>query len=202
MKLILETLPAFFIEEDKILTILFEEGLDILHLRKSEMLSIYSERLLTLIPNKYYKRIVIHDHFYLKDDFNLMGIHLDQYNSMKPQDYSGHVSCTCFSKEQVKNEKNSYDYVFLTPVYDSISQKEIRALYTSEQLRAAASEKIIDNKVMAMGGVCLDNVMEVRDFGFGGIVVCGDLWNKFDICHGKDYSRLIEHFKLLKKATD
>jgi thiamine-phosphate pyrophosphorylase len=202
MKLILETLPAFFVEEDKILTILFEEGLDILHLRKSEMLSIYSERLLTLIPNKYYKRIVIHDHFYLKDDFNLMGIHLNPYNSVKPQDYSGHVSCTCFSKEQVKNEKNSHDYVFLTPVYDRISRKEIHALYTSEELRAAATEKIIDNKVMAMGGICLDNVMEIRDFGFGGIVIYGDLWNKFDICRGKDYNKLIEHFKLLKKATN
>jgi thiamine-phosphate pyrophosphorylase len=202
MRLILETLPAFFVEEDKILTILFEEGLDILHLRKFEMLSVYSERLLTLIPNKYYKRIVIHDHFYLKDDFNLMGIHLNQYNSVKPQDYSGHVSSTCFSKEQVKNEKKNYDYVFLTPVYDSISRKEIHALYTSEQLRAAATEKIIDHKVMAMGGICLDNVMEVRDFGFGGIVVYGDLWNKFDIRRGKDYNILIEHFKLLKKATD
>ncbi|KAA6347346.1 hypothetical protein EZS27_005205 [termite gut metagenome] len=34
------------------------------------------------------------------------------------------------------------------------------------------------------------------------MVVHGDLWNKFDICREKDYSRLIEHFKLLKKATD
>ncbi|HIY37265.1 MAG TPA: thiamine phosphate synthase, partial [Candidatus Paraprevotella stercorigallinarum] len=34
MKLILLTTPDFFVEEDKILTALFEEGLDILHLRK------------------------------------------------------------------------------------------------------------------------------------------------------------------------
>ena len=49
MKLIVVTAPTFFVEEDKIITALFEEGLDILHLlrcryllliRKISMLSI------------------------------------------------------------------------------------------------------------------------------------------------------------------
>lgn len=50
MKLIVVTAPTFFVEEDKIITALFEEGLDILHLRKPETPAMYSERLLTLIP--------------------------------------------------------------------------------------------------------------------------------------------------------
>ena len=52
MKLIVVTTPTFFVEEDKIITALFEEGLDILHLRKPETPAMYSERLLTLIPEK------------------------------------------------------------------------------------------------------------------------------------------------------
>ena len=59
MKLIVVTTPTFFVEEDKIITALFEEGLDILHLRKPETPAMYSERLLTLIPEKYHRRIVI-----------------------------------------------------------------------------------------------------------------------------------------------
>ena len=43
----------------------------------------YSERLLTLIPEKYHRRIVTHEHFYLKEEFNLMGIHL---NARNPKD--------------------------------------------------------------------------------------------------------------------
>ena len=35
MKLIVVTAPTFFVEEDKIITALFEEGLDILHLRNT-----------------------------------------------------------------------------------------------------------------------------------------------------------------------
>ena len=51
MKLIVVTTPTFFVEEDKIITALFEEGLDVLHLRKPETPAMYSERLLTLILN-------------------------------------------------------------------------------------------------------------------------------------------------------
>lgn len=50
MKLILITTPTYFVEEDKILTTLFDEGLDILHLRKPDTAPVYAERLLTLIP--------------------------------------------------------------------------------------------------------------------------------------------------------
>ena len=67
-------------EEDKIITALFEEGLDILHLRKPETPAMYSERLLTLIPEKYHKRIITHEHFYLQEEFSLMGIHLNTRN--------------------------------------------------------------------------------------------------------------------------
>ena len=59
MKLIVVTTPTFFVEEDKIITALFEEGLDILHLRKPETPAMYSERLLTLIPEKYHRRITL-----------------------------------------------------------------------------------------------------------------------------------------------
>ena len=97
MKLIVVTTPTFFVEEDKIITALFEEGLDVLHLRKPETPAMYSERLLTLIPDKYHRRIVTHEHFYLKEEFNLMGIHLNARNPKEPHDYYGHISCSCHS---------------------------------------------------------------------------------------------------------
>ena len=126
----------------------------------------YSERLLTLIPEKYHKRIVTHEHFYLKEEFNLMGIHLNARNPKEPHDYSGHISCSCHSVEEVKNKKHFYDYVFMSPVYDSISKEGYNSPYTAEELRLAAKDKIIDNKVMALGGITPDNILEVKDFGF------------------------------------
>ena len=92
MKLILITRPTYFVEEDKIITTLFDEGLDYLHLRKPDTAPVYAERLLTLIPEKYRKRIVVHGHFYLKEEYNLKGIHLNHRNPIAPDNYTGQIS--------------------------------------------------------------------------------------------------------------
>ncbi len=57
MKLVIMTKPTFFVEEDKILTTLFEEGMDDLHLYKPQSTPMYSERLLSLLPENYYRKI-------------------------------------------------------------------------------------------------------------------------------------------------
>ena len=202
MKLIVVTAPTFFVEEDKIITALFEEGLDILHLRKPETPAMYAERLLTLIPEKYHRRIVTHEHFYLKEEFDLMGIHLNSRNPKEPHDYSGHVSCTCHSIEELNNKKHFYDYLFMSPIYDCITKEGILSGYTPEELRQAGKDKIIDSKVMALGGITPKNILEVKDFGFGGAVILGNLWNKFNACTDRDYLEVIRHFKKLKKMAD
>ena len=151
MKLIVVTAPTFFVEEDKIITALFEEGLDILHLRKPETPAMYSERLLTLIPAKYHKRIITHEHFYLQE---------------------------------------------------GITKSGVTSGFTAEELRQAGKSKVIDSRVMALGGITPDNILEIKDYGFGGAVVMGDLWNKFNACTDRDYLEVIRHFKKLKKMAD
>ena len=106
MKLIVTTTPTYFVEEDKIITALFDEGLEILHLRKPDTAPVYAERLLTLIPEKYHKRIVVHGHFYLKEEYKLKGIHLNQRNPLIPENYSGHISTSCHSLDEVKEKKS------------------------------------------------------------------------------------------------
>ena len=202
MKLILITTPTYFVEEDKILTSLFEEGLDILHLRKPDTPPVYAERLLTLIPEKFHKRIVVHGHFYLKDEYRLKGIHLNQRNPQAPHNYSGHLSCSCNSIEEVKEKKSSYDYVFLSPVFDSISKAGYASAFSEEQLRAADKAGIIDRRVIALGGIDETNIRRVKDMGFGGAAILGGLWEKFNVSTDYNYQALIDHFKLLKKLVD
>ena len=202
MKLIVVTAPTFFVEEDKIITALFEEGLDILHLRKPETPAMYSERLLTLIPQKYHKRIITHEHFYLQEEFSLMGIHLNTRNPKEPHDYSGHISCTCHSLDEVRNKKHFYDYLFLSPIYNCITKSGVTSGFTAEELRQAGKSKVIDSRVMALGGITSDNILEIKDYGFGGAVIMGDLWNKFNACTDRDYLEVIRHFKKLKEMAD
>ena len=47
----------------------------------------------------------------------------------------------------------------------------------------------------------MDTVKMARDLGFGGIVVSGDLWNRFNIHEELDYQALIDHFVKLRKLV-
>lgn len=202
MKLIVITSPTFFVEEDKIITVLFEEGLDVLHLRKPETSAMYSERLLTLIPKKFHHKIVTHEHFYLKEEFQLMGIHLNSRNPKEPHDYAGHLSCSCRTIEEVAKKKHFYDYVFLKSMYESEENGGKLSTFTAEEIRLAAKQGVIDTEVMAFGGITPENILEVKDYGFGGAVIMNDLWSKFDPCNDRNFNEIITHFKMLKEMAD
>ena len=62
MKLAIMTKPTFFVEENKILEALFEEGLDDLHIYKPNSSPVYIERLLSLLPESTHRRITVHPH--------------------------------------------------------------------------------------------------------------------------------------------
>ena len=202
MKLILMTTPYFFVEEHQILNVLFDEGLDILHLRKPNTEPVYSERLLTLIPECYRKRIVVHDFFYLKNEYKLKGIHLNHRNPELPPKYKGHISCSCHTPEEVMLHKKKCDYVFLSPIFDSISKEDYSSTFTKADLQVLARQKVIDRKVMALGGVDLENMATIKALGFGGAVILGDIWNRFSIYSTENFKELIAHFRRLRKAAE
>lgn len=194
--------PYFFVEEHQIINTLFDEGLDVLHLRKPNTEPVYSERLLSLIPDDYRKNIVVHDHFYLKNEYNLKGIHLNQRNPELPPKYKGHISCSCHTPEEVMAHKRACNYVFLSPIFDSISKTGYTTAFTPQQLLELKGRKVIDRKVMALGGVSLDNISKLKDYGFGGAVVLGDIWNRFSIHSTENFKDLIAHFRRLKRAAE
>lgn len=202
MKLILMTTPYFFVEEHQILTALFDEGLEVLHLRKPNTEPVYSERLLSLLSESYRKRVVVHDHFYLKNEYNLKGIHLNHRNPELPPKYKGHISCSCHTAEEVKAHKKACDYVFLSPIFDSISKQGYSSQFPLQVLRDMQKDKVIDRKVMALGGVDLDHIKMAKDLGFGGVVVLGDIWNRFSIHSTEDFKGLINHFRKLRRAAE
>ena len=201
MKLVIMTKSTFFVEEDKILASLFDEGMDNLHLFKPGSSPMYSERLLTLLPEDYYKKITVHDHFYLKQEYDLAGIHLDNFSDPVPEGYKGKYSRTCTDLSLLKEMKKKSQYVFLKNIFDCIEFKEEKSTFSLSQLELAAKEGLIDKKVYALGGMNLENIKIAKALGFGGVVVCGDLWNRFDIHNEKDFKELMAHFEKLRKAT-
>lgn len=190
------TTPNFFIEEHQIVTALFDEGLESLHLRKPGSQPVFSERLLSLIPETYRRRIVVHDHFYLKDEFNLKGIHLSPRNPQPPDGYKGHVSCSCYRSEDIRGLKRNMDYVLF-----SIRQTPEDSLPIG-MIRELVDEGTIDKKVYLQGFVCDEDIPVLRHAGVEGVVVQNAIWNDFSIYSTQDFKDIIKHLRRLRKLAD
>lgn len=201
MKLVIMTKSTFFVEEDKIIISLFEEGLENLHLYKPNSSPLYAERLLSLLPEEFDKRITVHEHFYLKSEYNLAGIHLDRCDMPLPEGYKGKFSRSCTNIEMLKEAKKKARYVFLKNIFDCIEFKDEKSNLSIRELEDASRRGLIDKHVYALGGMSIDKVKLAKDLGFGGVVVCGDLWNRFDIHNETDFRNLMSHFEKLRKAV-
>lgn len=178
MKLIVITTPQFFEGEAAAVTSLFQNGLEILHLRKPGASAEEMGNFLQQLPMDYMPRIVTHEQFQLASVFGLKGIHLNGRNPQIPSGYKGHISCSCHSLEEVQQRKSGCNYVFLSPIYDSISKGGYSSAYSYDTLREAQQAGIIDSKVMALGGISLEHLAEIAFLGFGGAAMLGDIWQQ------------------------
>lgn len=196
MQLIIITRPDFFLGEAAFITGLFRNGLATLHLRKPQSPPQEILQLLTEIPSEFYPRIVLHDNFSMTNDFPLKGVHLNGRNPLPPVNYKGHISRSCHSLEEVKLYKKTCNYVFLSPICDSISKEGYQASFTEKELKEAADRGIIDKKVIALGGINAAHLPQLKQWHFGGAAFLGDVWQHTD---SKDF---ISHFLKLKTICD
>nr|WP_315409241.1 thiamine phosphate synthase [uncultured Prevotella sp.] len=178
MKWITITSPDFISGEAVFISKLFSQGLDLLHIRKPDASLETYKRLLLQIPRHWYSRIVLHEHFALAEEFGLHGIHLNRRCSQVPDSFRGSISCSCHTLEEVKKQKDSKDYVFLSPIFDSISKVGYHAAFSPTSLKQAAIENVIDEKVIALGGITANNISLVKEWHFGGVALLGDIWKR------------------------
>lgn len=145
---------------------------------------------------------MVYGYFYLKEEYKLKGIYLNGCNLNLLEGYKGYVSCFCYLLDEVKECKFSCDYVFLSLVFNSIFKLNYNLVYIVEEFCIVVKVGIIDKKVIVLGGIDEENLLEVKDFGFGGVVILGVFWNKFDVCIDCDYWCVIEYFWKLRDLVD
>lgn len=194
MKLIVITTPHFFEGESRILSLLFQEGMERLHLRKPQSNIDELRRLLETIPPEYYPRIVLHDHFELVLEYKSVGIHLNSRNYSVPEGFKGSISRSCHSLEEI-HENQKLAYVFLSPIFQSISKEGYGSGFPMEVLQKAASDGIINEKVIALGGMDQTTIPLIKPLNFGGVAVLGALWGNEP--SGNQIEPIIERYKQL-----
>ena len=173
--LIVITLP-YFIEREAERIVQRLANVDLIHLRKPDSTIDEMERLIREIPTEYHNRLVLHDHHHLALKYGFYGIHLNSRNPLPPQGWKGSISRSCHSLEEIIDWKDKCNYLSLSPIYDSISKQGYKSAFSRELIKKAVAKGIIDNKVLALGGVTFDKVEEVLSLGFGGAMILGDAW--------------------------
>lgn len=187
MKWIVITSPDFLSGEAFFIDKLFRHGLDLLHLRKPGASVADYRHLLSLIPECWHSRIVLHEHFELTREFRLYGIHLNRRCSLVPEGFKGSISCSCHSLEEVVANKPLRNYLFLSPVFNSISKIGYEAAFSDTNLQQAAQDAVIDSKVIALGGVSSANIQQLKSWYFGGAAFLGDIWSRINDPHVDQY---------------
>ncbi|NHB67163.1 thiamine phosphate synthase [Perlabentimonas gracilis] len=196
MKLALITHPNSFRFEEKIVQSLFENGLELLHIRKPEWEPAKIAELVRQIPVQFRERVTLHSHYFLANDLGVGGIHIT--NTAKGKRYEERykhlrVSVSTHSVEEAIGLSSAYEYAFISPVFSSISKNGYNSAFADNQL--AEANKYSKVPLFALGGVDIATAPNAKGMNFKGIAVLGALWNR-------EPQNIVSHFINLKQIAD
>lgn len=148
----------------------------LIHIRKKGVERKEIEQFLSEFSSEERKKMVLHEHIDLAEKLGLGGIHLTSKQSKEdvPNSWKGTISQSCHSVEEVIESK--LDYVFLSPIFDSISKEGYKANFSEEELIEVNQNK--QTKVIALGGITEDKISTVESLGFDGYAMLGGFWNR------------------------
>ena len=164
---------------------MLERGLQTYHVSKPKFSTRELRDFISQIPEKYHNRLVIHSHHELVMKFNLKGIHLSGIH--KKRKFSSWLrrrwwklfnnqllfSTSYKSIDPLLFNDKKYDYVFLSPVFDSLSGN-FQAGFFEYNLRYALNNS--KQFTVARGGVSADNLQLASELGFDGVAFYSSIW--------------------------
>lgn len=135
------------------------------------------------VPADLHRRIMVHGHPRLLDQFHLKGIHFTEKERMRDlqgprqlrQDRPDCRLSTAFHRiTDIPEADGLFDYLFLSPVFDSISKPGYPAAFNHADLKGLLSRT--GHTVVALGGLDAQRAATAASLGFKGIAVLGAVW--------------------------
>lgn len=192
--MIIITEPDFILDEEKFINAFFNEGLEILHLRKPEATALQMHELISKIDEKFHSRIMIHSHYELFETFKIRGVHFTENSKGQIRSYEK-VQCkkslAVHELSDLKDIDNSVNYVFLSPLFPSISKAGYSKQWSFDRLETELLSQR-NFEVIALGGITLDNVAQVKGLGFDDFAILGSIWEPIKANHS--LTQVIEIF--------
>ena len=174
---ILITLPRILKNEAETLAALCGAGVSIIHIRKPEASEPEIEELLKTLQalGADMSRLTIHYNEPLARKYGLGGVHLRIEELLAGAGEGLRRSCSAHGWTEAERAATDADYVFLSPLFDSISKPGYRSAIDP----AEAAERLRRRKgrIVALGGIRPANIARVRRIGFDGAAVLGAAWS-------------------------
>lgn len=163
--------------ETEIINELFQEGLDLLHIRKPFINSEEMAGFIQKINPEFRHQLVLHSHYEWAENFNISRFHfreIDRQNNLYASFIDRTIS-TSVHEIEVFNELNEdWEYAFISPVFPSISKKGYGK--NSNTLNDIKKRRNSDVKLIALGGIDENNIQHVFDKNIDGVALLGAIW--------------------------
>lgn len=177
MELIVIAKPILFKEESNLINQLFEAGLQVFHLRKENADEADYRKIIEEIPAEYHPRIALHHFHSLANDYHINRIHhtesfrQESNNGSLPENkiYSTSIH-SLTDLEQI----GKYDYSFFSPVFNSFSKPGYQGVIPADFCLEKQDAK---PKIIALGGIGLSQIDQVKEMNFDGVALLGSIWN-------------------------
>ena len=188
MKKIIISNPIDFEGEIGLIEKLLMDKTLVFHLRKPEKSCEELTEFLIQISPEFYRQIVLHSHHDLLKKYNLKGIHFTEISKQQLSDKALiaavetwrkkglTVSFSLHSLEAIEQLPCKADYVFLSPIFQSISKVDYPSAFPVETLIHFFKNRQSVVPVLALGGVCNDNIETIQAIGFQGYALMGSVW--------------------------
>lgn len=194
---ILITLPRILKNEAETLAALCGAGVSVIHIRKPEASEPEIEELLKTLQalGADMSRLTIHYNEPLARRYGLGGVHLRIEELLAGAGEGLRRSCSAHGWTEAERAATDADYVFLSPLFDSISKPGYRSAIDP----AEAAERLRRRKgrIVALGGIRPANITRVRRIGFDGAAVLGAAWSADE--KAVDTERTLKNYHILNR---
>ena len=174
--------------EAELVNELFDMGLQLLHLRKPSFSENDYRGYVNEIRAPYRCRIVLHGYYHLMEELGLNGIHLNEAARNSPEVWEqikfitpDQISTSFHSWNEIMENDFQYRYVFISPVFDSISKHGYKAGIKLDEVKNIRDEikqsKGYCPEIIGLGGVGCDELKTLYQSGFDGGALLGSIWN-------------------------
>ncbi|MNI55908.1 transcriptional regulator TenI [compost metagenome] len=190
MELIVIAHPKILKDEALLVNQLFEAGLPVFHLRKPEADEAAHRKFMDGILPEYHNRIALHHFHSLAGDYNIKRIHHTESfrkNSTVGDFTRPYTFSTSIHQMAEIDQISQYHYSFFGPVFNSLSKPG----YMGIANKGFSINRSKTTKLIALGGIEINNIDQVKAINFDGIALLGSIWN--------DPAQALNNFKKIQE---